>query len=103
MVPRPKSSNLIEVLNTQALTDKISDRSSLSQNPDKSGMKLVNLPKAWQEWQEVVILTKAWQEWKVWNASYGLNSWPSGPNHNFEKTRPRPSDSTKWRQNIAPV
>ena len=74
MMPRPNTSNLIAVLNTQALTEKSSDKISLSQNPDKSGRKLVILTKAWQEWQELVILPKAWQEWqglviltKIWN------------------------------------
>ena len=53
MMPRPNTSNLIAVLNTQALTEKSSDKISLSQNPDKSGMKLVPFPKALQEWQEL--------------------------------------------------
>ena len=46
MMPRPNTSNLIEVLNTQALTEKSSDQISLSQNPDKSGRKLVILTKS---------------------------------------------------------
>ena len=46
MLPRPNTSNLIAVLNTQALTEKSSDKISLSQNPDKSGRKLVILTKA---------------------------------------------------------
>ena len=46
MMPRPNTSNPIEVLNTQALTEKSSDKISLSQNPDKSGRKLVPYPKA---------------------------------------------------------
>ena len=42
MMPRPTTSNIIAVLNTQAHTEKSSDKISLSQNPDKSGRKLVD-------------------------------------------------------------
>ena len=61
MMPRPNTSNLIEVLNTQALTEKSSDKISLSQNPDKSGRKLVILPTAWQEWKETCDFDQKWK------------------------------------------
>ena len=85
MMPRPNTSNLIEVLNTQALTEKSSDKISLSQNPDKSGRKLVIFTKAWQEWKETCDFTHSltrvegnlwfWPKVEIWNCSHGLNSW----------------------------
>jgi len=84
-MPRPNTSNLIEVLNTQALTEKSSDKISLSQNPDKSGRKLVIFTKAWQEWKETCDFTHSltrvegnlwfWPKVEIWNCSHGLNSW----------------------------